>query len=119
MKTNCTVLQPVFGNAEEQMLQTGLLDYLGQTVARIHILLFVKHSGKVTNYILLFLLSYSSFLGCGLLPPISKLGASSLIEGESGATVLWVKAGRVREKRKRNPDEYNPCLDKAVRNHCI
>lgn len=88
-------------------------------MARIHILLFVKHSGRVTNHILLFLLSYSSFLGCGLLSSISKLGASSLIEGESGATVLWVNAGRVREKRKIHLDEYNPWLDKAISNRCI
>lgn len=48
-----------------------------------------KHSCEITSYILPFLLSYSSFI-CGLVPLIGKLAASSLIEAESGATVLLV-----------------------------
>lgn len=68
-------------------------------------LLFVKHSCRATNYILLFLLSYSSFLDCGLVPSIGKLLASSLIEGESGVTVLLVNAGKAREKTKINLNE--------------
>lgn len=56
---------------------------------------------KATNYILLFLLSDSSFLDCGLVPSINKSVASSMINGESGATVLWVNAGKVGEKRKK------------------
>lgn len=99
------LFQSMVGNAEEQKLQIRLLDNPGQTVARIHMLLFIKHSCKATNYILLFLLSYSSFLDCGLVPSISKLVASSLIEGESGATVLWINAAKVGEKRKINLDE--------------
>lgn len=39
--------------------------------------------GKATNYILLFLLSHSSFLDCGLVPFPGISVASSLIEGES------------------------------------
>lgn len=54
-------------------------------------LLFIKPSCNYsTNYILPFLLSYASFLDSGLVPSIGKLVASSLIEGESGATVLLV-----------------------------
>lgn len=57
------------------------------------------------DYILLFSFSYSSFLDCGLVPSIGKPVASSLIEGESGATVLLANAGKVREKTKINLDE--------------
>lgn len=46
--------------------------------------------GKATNYILLFLFLHSSFLDCGLVPFPGISVASSLIEGESGATVLLV-----------------------------
>jgi hypothetical protein len=65
-------------------------------------LLFVKHTSKITNYILLFLLSYSSFLDCGLVPFIGKFETSSLIEAESGATVRLVNADKARGKRKTN-----------------
>lgn len=58
--------------------------------ARVDMLLFIKHSWKATNYILLFLLSYSCFLDCGLVPSIGKPVASSLVEVESGAKVLLV-----------------------------
>lgn len=76
--------------------------------ARVDMLLFIKHSWKATNYILLFLLSYSCFLDCGLVPSIGKPVASSLVEVESGAKVLLVNAGKVKEKRKINLSEHNP-----------
>lgn len=46
------------------------------------------------NYILYFLLSYSSFLDCGFVPFTGKLAASSLIEAGSWAMVLLVNAGK-------------------------
>lgn len=72
--------------------------------------------GKATNYILLFLLSHSSFLDCGLVPFPGISVASSLIEGES---VLLVNTGKAREKTKINPDENDSWADKIVSNHFI
>lgn len=54
-----------------------------------------------TDYILLFLLSYASFLGCEFAPSMGKLVAFSLIEGESGANVLLINAGMVKKKREK------------------
>lgn len=98
----------MFGNAQEQKLGIRLLGNPGQTATGTDMLSFVKPSGKAMNYILPFLLSYSSFLDGGLVPSIGELVASSLIEGESGVTVLLVNAGKVREKTKINLDEQNP-----------
>lgn len=97
------------------MLKSRSFEYVceiiwAKTATRIDMLLFIKPSCNYsTNYILLFLLSDASFLDSGLVPSIGKLVASSLIEGESGATVLLVNAGKVKEKRKINLDKYNPC----------
>lgn len=46
------------------------------------------------NYILHFLLSYSSFLDCGVVPFTGKLVASSLSEAGSGVMALLVNAGK-------------------------
>lgn len=58
------------------------------------------------NYILHFLLSYSSFLDCGVVPFTGKLVASSLSEAGSGVMALLVNAGKARGKRKINQCEY-------------
>lgn len=93
------------GNAEEHKLQTCLPANVGQVAARVDMLLFVKHSCKATNYILLFLLSYSSFLDRRLVPSIGNLVASSLIKGELGVDILVVNAGEVKKKKKKGERE--------------
>lgn len=62
---------------------------------------------KVEEKSLYWMLSYSSFLDCELVPFIV---ASSLFEAESGATVLLVNAGKVRRKREINLGEYKTGL---------
>ena len=80
-------------------------DNVGQVAATVDMLLFVKHSCKATNYILLFLLSYSSFLDSRLAPSIGNLVASSLIEGESGADILVVNADDIKREREREREK--------------
>lgn len=59
----------------------------------------MRHSCEITGYILPFLLSYSSF-DWGPVPLSDKLVASSLVEPESGATVLLVNAVEARWTKK-------------------